>query len=110
MVSKPGQLTIDQWHARPVSPASADTREIMIHKLGAANLETFFHNLRCELIHAVIHSPAKNMLNGAALVVGSTVLADVLDAPVPELTMSKYIDLRQYFLDCWSLQVLLVLV
>lgn len=76
----------------------------MIHELCAANLEAFFHNLRCKLIHAVIHSPAKNMLNSSALVVGSTVLADVLNAPIPELTMSKYIDLRQYFFDCRSLQ------
>ena len=104
MASQSRQLTIDQWHARPVRPASADTREVMIHKLSAANLETFFHNLRCELIHAVIHSPVKNMLNSAAFVVGSTMLADVLNTPVPELTMSKYIDLCQYFLNRWSLQ------
>lgn len=104
MVLKPGQLTIDQRHARSVRSASADTREIMIHELRAANLEAFFHNLRCELIHAVIHSPAKNMLNSTALVVGSTVLADVLNAPIPELTMSEYINLRQYFFNCRSLQ------
>lgn len=33
------------------------------------------------------------MLNGTASVVRSTVLTDMLNAPVSELTMSKHIDL-----------------
>lgn len=45
----------------------------------------------------------EDMLGGATLVMGSAVLADVLDTPVAKLTVSEYIDLCYNFFDCWSL-------
>lgn len=45
----------------------------------------------------------ENMLNCTALVVGSAMLTDVLDAPVAELAMGKQIDLRQDLFDSRSL-------
>lgn len=39
------------------------------------------------------------MLDCTALVVGSAMLTDVLDAPVAELAMGKQIDLRQDLFD-----------
>lgn len=75
----------------------------MIHELSTPNLEAFLHDFRCKLIHAVIHGPAYNMLDSTALVVGSTMLTDVLNAPISKLTMSKHVNLRQYFFDRRSL-------
>lgn len=88
------QLTVDQWHTGTVGTASADASEIMLHELGTANLEALFHNFGRKLIHTVVHSPANDMLDSTALVMGSTMLANVLDAPIPKLTMSKNINFR----------------
>jgi hypothetical protein len=104
--SRSEQLTINQWHARSVRTPDADASEIPIHELRTSDLEAFFHDLRCKLIHAVINSPVENMLHSTALVMRSTVLTDVLDAPISELPMSEYINLCQHFFNCRSLLII----
>lgn len=44
-----------------------------------------------------------DMLDCTAFVVGSTMLTDVLDAPVAELTASEHINFCYHFFNCWSL-------
>lgn len=48
------------------------------------------------------------MIDCTAPIGGSTVLTDVLDAPVAELTMSHDIDVEKDFLDAGTLHVVLV--
>lgn len=49
-----------------------------------------------------------DMLNGTILVVRSTVLADVLDAPVSELTVGEDVNFGYHLFDGRTLSVLLV--
>lgn len=97
------QLTINQGHPGPVSSTRANSREIAIQEFWASYLQAFLDDFGGKLIHTVIYCPMEDMLGGATLVMGSTVLADVLDTPVAKLTVSEYIDLRYNFFDCWSL-------
>lgn len=46
----------------------------------------------------------ENMLDGTALVMGSAVLTDVLDAPISKLAMGKGVDMRQHLFDGWTLR------
>lgn len=82
-------LTVDQWHPRSISATSAHMVEVPVQELGATDFQTFLNNLRGKLIHAVIHSMVEDMLNRTALVMGSAMLANVLDAPVAKLAMSE---------------------
>lgn len=43
------------------------------------------------------------MVDGATTIGGSTVLADVLNAPIAELAMSNDIDTSEYFVDAGTL-------
>lgn len=45
----------------------------------------------------------KDVLDRATLVMGGTVLTDMLNAPVAELAMCEYIYFPQYFFNCRSL-------
>lgn len=99
------QLTVYQWHPRPVGTTRADAREVAIQKFRTPYLQAFFDNLRGKLIHAVIDRALKDMLGGATLVMRSAVLANVLDTPVAKLTVGEVIDLGYDFFNCGSLLV-----
>ena len=43
------------------------------------------------------------MVNGTAAIARSAVLADVLDAPIPKLTMGDNINVSKNLLDAWAL-------
>jgi hypothetical protein len=96
-------LTVNQWHPGSISAARAYTVEVPVQELGPADFQTFLNNFRGKLIHAVIHGMVKDMLNRTTLVVRSTMLANVLDAPVTELAMRKEINLCQNFFNRRSL-------
>lgn len=103
MFSHSKALTIDQWHAGTVWSTLTDAFQIPIQKFSATNFETFLNNLRCILVHTVLGSEAKNVIDSATTVRSSTMLADMLNAPVPELTMCDDIDARQNFVDTRAL-------
>jgi uncharacterized protein YunC (DUF1805 family) len=44
------------------------------------------------LVHAVFGTETKNVVDGAATISGSAVFADVLNAPIAELTVGDDID------------------
>ena len=96
---KADALTIDQGHARAVRTAGANPREIAIKKLSAANFKAFFDDLGSKLVHAIVASPQEDMLDGTILVMRSSVLTDVLDAPITELAMGEEIDFCKNFLN-----------
>ncbi len=96
-------LTVNQRNARPVLTPLAHTLEIAFEEIGATNLQAFLHYLGSELVHAVLGSVTKYMIDRPAPVVRGPMLADVLDAPVAKLAVSYDIDILQYFFDARTL-------
>lgn len=97
-------LTIDQRHARAVRTASANTGKITVKELSTTNFKTFFNNLRSELVHAIISGPHEDMLDGTVLVMWSSVLTDVLDAPIAKLAVGEEINFCKNFLNSRALR------
>jgi hypothetical protein len=96
-------LTVNQRHAGSVRTAFADALQVTIQKLAVANLEALFDYLGSILIGTVLSGEAKNVVDSTAAVSGSSMFADVLDAPVSELTMGDDIDAGKYFVDTGAL-------
>jgi hypothetical protein len=95
---------INQWNAGAVETTFANTIEIPAQEINAANLEALLNNLGCKLVHAVFRGIADDMVNGTAAVSWSTMLADVLDAPVAELAMSDNVNACKNLLDARALR------
>lgn len=92
-------LTVDQRHAGPIRSSLADTGQVSIKEIGSSNLEALFNHFRSVLINAILGRIADNVVNGATLVAGQPILADVLDTPIPKLTSCNNIDVGQHFID-----------
>ena len=96
-------LTVNQWHARTVRATLADALQIPVQKLGVTNLKTLLNDLGGVLIHAVLGGEAEDVVDGTTAVGGSTMLTDVLDAPVTELAVGDDIDAGKDFIDTRTL-------
>lgn len=101
-----GRLTVNKWHARSMSSSFADALQVAIHELWSADLQALLDHFGCELVDAIVGGEAEDMLNGAALVRWQTVFADMLNAPVAELTVGDHIDAGEDFVDAWTLRTL----
>lgn len=77
--------------------------EVSFQEFGAANLKAFLDDLGCKLIHAVFGSIAEHMVDGTATILGSSVLTNMLDAPVAKLTMSHDVDVVKHLVDTGAL-------
>ncbi|KAK1251144.1 hypothetical protein MKX07_005699 [Trichoderma sp. CBMAI-0711] len=76
---------------------------ISTQELGTTNLETLLHNLGGKLVGAILCSVSNDMVDGPAAVRGSTVFADVLDAPVSELAMGHNVDIGENLFNAGTL-------
>jgi hypothetical protein len=97
------KLTIDQWHAWTIRTAFADTLEVSVEEFITTDLETFLDDLGSILIHAVFCGEAEDVIDGTVAISRGAMLADMLNAPVPELTMSDDIDTSENFGDARTL-------
>ncbi len=95
---------VDQRNSRTIKTAFADAVEVATEEFRTTNLETFLDNLGGELVHAVLGSIADDVVNGSASISWSAVFANVLNAPVSELTVSNNVDSSQDFLNAGALQ------
>lgn len=95
---------VDERDASSVAATLANSIKIASEKLGTANLETLFDDLGGKLIGTVLGGVANNMVNSSAAIRRSTMLANVLDAPVSELAMSHNVDVRQNLFDAGTLR------
>jgi len=93
------QLTVNQWDARTVGTSFAYTLEVTLHKFRTANFEAFLDDLGCKLVHAILGGIAKNVVNRTASILGRSMFADMLNAPVSELAMSDNINACEDFID-----------
>jgi hypothetical protein len=94
---------IDEWDTWTIRTPFADTIEISAEKFDTTNLEAFLDNLGGKLIHAVFRRVSDDVINSTAAISWGTMLANMLDAPVAELTMSDNINAGENFLDTWTL-------
>jgi hypothetical protein len=83
--------------------ALTNTFKIPIEEFVATNLQAFLDDLGCKLVHAVLDRVAKNVVDGTATISRSTVFADMLDAPVPELAMSNHVNACKNLINAWTL-------
>lgn len=83
---------IDQWNAWSVETSFTDSVKVAPKEINTTNLEAFLNNLGGELIHAIFRSIANDVVNCTASISWGTMFANVLDAPIAELTMSNNIN------------------
>jgi hypothetical protein len=83
---------------------SSDDSEIAVHEFNPTDLEAFLNNLGSKLVNAVIVGIVKNVVDDTAFVRGGTMLAQVLDTPVAELTVSDEVDVCNDFLNGGALR------
>lgn len=83
---------VDQWNSWSVETAFADSVQVASKEINTTNLEAFLNNLGSELVHAVFRGITNDVVNGTASISWSTMLANVLDTPIAELTMSNDVD------------------
>lgn len=55
------------------------------------------------MVHAIFGSVAKDMVNSAATVLRNSVLANMLDAPVAELSVCNDVYASEHFVDACTL-------
>lgn len=94
---------VDERDAWTVNPALTDAVEVAAEKLRSANLQTLLHYFGGKLIHAVLGGVADDVVNRTAAVRGSSMFADVLNAPVAKLTVSHNVNVCENFLDAGAL-------
>jgi hypothetical protein len=97
---------VDERHARAVGASLADTVEVTVKEVSTTNFEALLDDLAGELIHAVLGSEAKDVVNGVVAVGNGAVLADVLNAPVAELTMGDNVNTGKDLVDAGTLVIL----
>lgn len=66
---------VNEWYTRTIRMSGGDNSEISLQEFNSANLQTFFDNLRGELIYAVAVGIGKNVVNDTTLVRRRTMLA-----------------------------------
>lgn len=71
---------------------SRNNTKVAVHELDTTDLEALLYNLGSKLVDAVAVSIGENVVDDAALVRWRTMLAQVLDTPIPELAMSNEIN------------------
>ena len=96
---------VNQGDARTIVTALTNSIEIATKEVNTTNLEALLNNLGSKLIHAVLRSKANDMINCSAAISWSTVLADVLNTPIAELTVSNNVDASENFFNTGTLSL-----
>jgi hypothetical protein len=94
---------VNQGNARTIVTTLTNSIEIAGKEVNTTNFEALLNNFGSKLIHAVLRSIANDMVNRPATISGSTVLTDVLNAPITELTVSNNVDAGKNFFNTRAL-------
>lgn len=94
---------INQWDPSPITTAFTNSVKVASKELSTSNLQAFLDNLRGKLVCAVLGSIPNYVVNGTASIRWSAMLANMLNAPIAELSMRNNIDVREHLFDAWSL-------
>jgi hypothetical protein len=95
---------VDQWNARTIETALTDTVKISTEEVNTTNFETLLNDFGSKLVHAVLRGIADDMVDGSATISWSTMLADMLDAPVAKLAMSNNVNACQDLFNAGALE------
>lgn len=106
VVAKLVTSDVDKRHARAIRTGLAHDVEVAVEEVWATNLEALFDDLGSKLVHTVLCSVAKHVINSTIAIGKSAMLADVLDAPVTELTVSDHINTGEDLVDAGTLVVI----
>lgn len=96
---------INQGDSRSVHATLTYSVKVTSQKIGTTYLQAFFNDLRSILIHAVFSCVANYVINCSASVGRRAVFADVLNAPIAELSMGNDVNVGQDFFDTRTLGV-----
>lgn len=94
---------VDQGDARTIVATLTNSVEVATKEINTTNLQALLDNLGGKLVHAVLGRVANDVVNCTAAISWSAMLADVLNAPVAELSVGNNVDARKNFLDAGSL-------
>lgn len=94
---------IDEWNSRTIKTTFADAIQVATQKLDATYLQTLLDNFRRKLVHAVFRSISNDMINGTTAISRSTMLTNMLDAPISKLAVSDNINACKYLFDTGTL-------
>lgn len=95
--------TVNQWNPGTIRASFADTLQVTLKEFGTSNFEAFLDYLRSKLVHTILCSVAEDVIDCTDTVSWSSVLADMLNAPVAELTVGDDVDTGEDFVDAWAL-------
>lgn len=98
-------LTVNERDTWTIWVSSGDDAKVPLEKFDTTDLEALLHNLGSKLVNAVAVRVHEDVVNDTTLVRRGTMLAEVLDAPIAELTMSDQIDVGNDFLDGRTLAI-----
>lgn len=96
---------VDKGNTGTIHTPLADPIQVAAQELGPTDFQALFNDFGSELIHRVLRGVSNDMIDGTAPVSGSTVLTDVLDAPVSKLTVGHDVNVEQDFLDAGTLDL-----
>jgi hypothetical protein len=96
---------VDERNTRAIGTTLADTIQVAVEKVWPTNLEALLNDLGRKLVGAVLASVANDVINGSAAVARSPMLADVLNAPVAELTVGDNVDVGKNLFDAGTLSI-----
>lgn len=95
---------VDQGNTGSIDSSLADAVKVATQEIATSDLEALLNHLGSILIRAVLSSITNDVINGAAAVGGGSVLTDMLDAPIAELTVGDDVNIGQDFLDARTLK------
>lgn len=94
---------VNQRDTGAIAAPLANSIEVSAEKLSITNFEALLHHLGGKLISAILCSIPNDVVDGSAAIRGSSMLAYMLDAPVPKLAVSHNVDVCEDFFDTRAL-------
>ena len=94
---------VNEGNARTVVATFTNSIEVATKEVDATNLEALLNNLRSKLVHAVFRSVSDDMINCSAPISWGSMFANVLDAPVAELTVSNDVNAGEHLFNAGTL-------
>lgn len=95
---------VDQGDTGSIDSSLADAVKVATQEIATSDLEALLNHLGSVLIRTVLSSVSNDVVNGATAVGRGSVLTDMLDAPIAELTVGDDVNIGQNFLDARTLK------
>lgn len=94
---------INEWNSRTVKTTFTDAIQVATQKLDTTYLQALLDHFGRKLIHAVFRSISNDMISGTTAISWSSMLADVLDAPISKLAVSDNVNAGKHLFNTGTL-------